>query len=38
MRLIDADDLVKAFEALDLMNGEHAESFTNMVGEQVDGN
>lgn len=34
MRPIDADDLVKAFEALDLMNGEHAESFTNMVGNR----
>ena len=34
MRLIDADDLLKAFEALELMNGEYAESFTNMAGNR----
>jgi len=34
MRLIDADDLIKAFEALDLMNGQYAESFTNMTGNR----
>lgn len=33
-RLIDADDLLKAFEALELMNGEYAESFTNMAGNR----
>ena len=31
MRLIDADDLIKAFEALDLMNGQYAESFSNIA-------
>ena len=31
---IDADDLIKAFEALDLMNGQYAESFTNMAGNR----
>lgn len=34
MRLIDADDLIKAFEALDLMSGQYAESFTNMAGNR----
>ena len=34
MRLIDADDLIKAFEALDLMNGQYAESFSNMAGNR----
>ena len=34
MRLIDADDLIKAFEALDLMNGKCAESFTNMASNR----
>ena len=34
MRLIDADDLIKAFESLDLMNGQYAESFTNMAGNR----
>lgn len=34
MRLIDADDLIKAFEALDLMKEEYAESFTNMAGNR----
>lgn len=34
MRLIYADDLLKAFEALELMNGEYAESFTNMAGNR----
>lgn len=34
MRLIDADDLLKAFEALELMSGEYAESFTNMAGSR----
>lgn len=33
MRLIDADDLIKAFEALDLMNGQYAES-SNMAGNR----
>ena len=34
MRLIDADDLIKAFEALDLMSGQYAESFTNLAGNR----
>lgn len=34
MRLIDADDLIKAFEALDLMNGQYAESVSNMAGNR----
>lgn len=34
MRLIDADDLIKVFEALELMSGEYAESFTNMAGNR----
>lgn len=37
MRLIDADDLIKAFEALDLMNGQYAESFSNMAGNRSMG-
>jgi hypothetical protein len=34
MRLIDADDLIKAFEALDLMSGQYAESFFNQAGNR----
>lgn len=34
MRLIDANDLIKAFEALDLMKGQYAESFANMAGNR----
>lgn len=34
MRLINADDLVKAFEALDQMSGQYAESFTNLAGNR----
>lgn len=34
MKLIDADDLIKAFEALDLMSGQYAESFTNLAGNR----
>lgn len=34
MRLINADDLVKTFEALELMSGQYAESFTNMAGNR----
>ena len=34
MRLINADDLIKAFEALKLMNGQYAESFVNMAGNR----
>ena len=34
MRLINADDLIKVFEALELMGGEYAESFTNMAGNR----
>ena len=34
MRLIDADDLIKAFEALYLMRGEYQESFTNVDGNR----
>lgn len=34
MRLIDADDLIKAFEALDLISGQYAESFANMAGNR----
>lgn len=31
---IDTDELIKAFEALDLMNGQYAESFSNMAGNR----
>lgn len=34
MRLINADDLIKAFEALALMSGEYQESFTNVDGNR----
>lgn len=34
MRPIDADDLIKAFEALGLMSGQYAESFTNLSGNR----
>lgn len=34
MRLINADDLIKAFEALYLMRGEYQESFTNVDGNR----
>ena len=34
MRLIDAGELIKAFEALKLMSGEYADSFTNMAGNR----
>ena len=34
MPLINADDLIKAFEALDLMSGEYQESFTNVDGNR----
>lgn len=34
MRLIDADELMKAFEALDWMNEQYAESFTNAAGNR----
>lgn len=34
MRPIDADELIKAFEALELMSGQYAESFTNMAGNR----
>ena len=32
MRLIDADDLIKTFEALAMMSGQYADSFTNQAG------
>ena len=39
MRLIDADDLLKAFEALELMSGEYAERKLYQYGRKpVDGN
>lgn len=34
MRLINADDLIKTFEALKLMNGQYAESFDNLAGNR----